>query len=187
MPDLTQNALASLAASGAPDREIVAALGRKMTGEEKALIDRTRLAVRLRKAAAKRAEQTKPRDIAAAVQDGRSARSELDIWRARRIQREEYIAMGELVWRDQVESATAMLWEMVGNDLRHTLPGEIADRMPNAGTANAARVAAREAVETIIASWKKAGAGINEECGPTGADTQPENVTRKNRRAVKPR
>jgi hypothetical protein len=145
------------------------------------------IAERVSAAAAKRAKQPKPKDIAAAINDGRSARSELDIWRARRIQREEYIAMGELVWRDQVETATAMLWEMVGNDLRHTLPGEIADRMPNAGAANAARVAAREAVETIIASWKKAGAGINEISGPTGTDTKPENVTRQKRRAVKPR
>jgi hypothetical protein len=52
MPDLPQNALASLAASGAPDRQIVAALGRKMTGEEKAIVDKARLVLRLKKSQA---------------------------------------------------------------------------------------------------------------------------------------
>jgi len=69
---------------------------------------------------------------------------------------------GELVWREQVESATALLWEMIGNDLRYTLPGEIADRMPSATAARQAAKAAKEAVEVIISSWKKAGVQIQE-------------------------
>ncbi len=156
MPDIPQDKLAALALTGATNREIEAALGRKMNAPERATVDRQRLANRIRKAQAKRAAAPPQPDIT----DGRSARSELDMWRARRIQREEMIAAGELVWRHQVESATAMLWEMVGNDLRYTLPGEIADRMPNVKAARDARKAAREAVEAVIASWKKAGAAI---------------------------
>ncbi len=65
---------------------------------------------------------------------------------------------GQLVWRHQVENATARLWEIVGNDLRYTLPGEVADRMESKADAAAVRVATREAVEIMIESWKKAGA-----------------------------
>jgi hypothetical protein len=122
-----------------------------------------RVRAKMEEAAAKRATPPQPRDILQAVNDGKSARAELDIWRARRLMREELIASGELVWRDQVKEATAMLWEMVGNDLRFTLPGEIADRMPNAKAANAARRATREAVEQMIDSWKKAGAEVESE------------------------
>jgi hypothetical protein len=125
--------------------------------------------------------------VSESINDGRSARSELDMWRARRIQREEYIAMGELVWRHQVESATAMLWEMVGNDLRYTLPGEVADRMGTPAASRAARTATREAVEVMIASWKKAGADVNEISRPTSADPKPKNVKGAKRRAFKPR
>jgi len=69
---------------------------------------------------------------------------------------------GELVWRSQVETATAMLWETVGNDLRYTLPGEVADRMPNATAARQSLKAARAAVEVVIASWKKTGVLIQD-------------------------
>jgi hypothetical protein len=86
-----------------------------------------------------------------------TARQACDRLRAIKLASEILQESGELVWRAQVEKATQMLWEMVGNDLRYTLPGEVADRMPDAGTANAARRATAAAVEVIIQSWKKAG------------------------------
>ena len=49
MPDLTQNALAQLAASGAPNPQIVAALGRKMTPEERQIVERVRVVKRLKR------------------------------------------------------------------------------------------------------------------------------------------
>jgi hypothetical protein len=146
---------------------------------------RDALAGVIQAAAEKRKTPPNPRDILEAINDGKTARAELDIWRARRLMREELIASGELVWRDQVESATVMLWETVGNDLRYTLPGEIADRMPNAAAARSARKAARDAVEQMIESWKKAGACI-ENIGTAGKDQKPENVARKKVRASKP-
>ncbi len=69
---------------------------------------------------------------------------------------------GELVWREQVENATALLFEMIGNDLRYTLPGEIADRMTTATESRRAMAAARAAVEVVISSWKKTGVEIQE-------------------------
>jgi len=121
---------------------------------------KTATQTRISSAIASRKEPVKPQDALADVASGLSARAAVDVWRARRLMREEMIAAEQLVWRHQVEEATAMLWEMVGNDLRYTLPGEVADRMPNAAAAHAARKAVRDAVEVIIGSWKKAGATI---------------------------
>ncbi len=136
--------------------------------------------------AATRKAPMQPQDALADVADGLSARAAVDVWRARRLMREEMIASGELVWRHQVEEATAMLWEMVGNDLRYTLPGEVADRMPNAASARAARVATRDAVERIIESWKKAGATIEkDEQRTTDAGAKPEGQSVKKGRAKK--
>jgi hypothetical protein len=70
---------------------------------------------------------------------------------------------GQLVWRHQVEATTAAVWEMVANDLRHTLPSEAADRMPNASLAAKVRKAVKESVELCIESWRKAGCKIENE------------------------
>ncbi len=85
-------------------------------------------------------------------------RQAVDRLKAIQLTQEILVDSGQLVWRHQVEKATAQLWEIVGNDLRYTLPGEVADRMGNAADAAAVRIACREAVEVMIASWKKSGA-----------------------------
>jgi len=85
-------------------------------------------------------------------------RQAVDRLRAIQLTQEILVDSGQLVWRHQVEHATARLWEIVGNDLRYTLPGEVADRMTNKADAAAVRIATREAVEIMIESWKKAGA-----------------------------
>jgi hypothetical protein len=50
MPDLTHNQLAALAAAGASNREIETAHGRPMTDDERAAVDRARLAAKLKRA-----------------------------------------------------------------------------------------------------------------------------------------
>jgi hypothetical protein len=52
MPDLTAEQLYSLAQTGALNRELVAALGRDMTPAERAIVDRARIAWRLKRAVA---------------------------------------------------------------------------------------------------------------------------------------
>jgi hypothetical protein len=49
MPDLTHEQLAALAAAGASNREIETAHGRPMTDDERAAVDRARLATRIRR------------------------------------------------------------------------------------------------------------------------------------------
>ncbi len=85
-------------------------------------------------------------------------RQAVDRLKAIQLTQEILVDSGQLVWRHQVENATARLWEIVGNDLRYTLPGEVADRMTNKADAAAVRVATREAVEIMIKAWKQAGA-----------------------------
>ncbi len=87
-------------------------------------------------------------------------RQAVDRLRAVQLASEILQESGELVWREQVEAATALLWEMVGNDLRYTLPGEVADRMTTATESRRAMAAARAGVETIISGWKRTGMQI---------------------------
>jgi hypothetical protein len=49
MPEIPQDKLAALAATGANNRQIESALGRKMTEAERATVDRQRLTDRLRR------------------------------------------------------------------------------------------------------------------------------------------
>jgi len=49
MPELSQENLTALAASGAPNPQIVAALGRKMTPEERQIVERVRVVKRLKR------------------------------------------------------------------------------------------------------------------------------------------
>lgn len=63
MPDLPQDKLAALATAGAPNRQIEAALGRQMTAEERAVVDRARLLDRLRKRAKKEAGPKSKADL----------------------------------------------------------------------------------------------------------------------------
>jgi hypothetical protein len=49
MPEIPQDKLAALASTGANNRQIEAALGRKMTEAERAAVDRARLVERLRR------------------------------------------------------------------------------------------------------------------------------------------
>jgi hypothetical protein len=89
---------------------------------------------------------------------------------------------GQLVWRHQVEATTAAVWEMVANDLRHTLPSEVADRMPNAAIAAKVRRAVKDSVELCIESWRKAGCDIENEGTETKAQTAKRKPSAKKRR-----
>jgi len=109
-------------------------------------------------------------------------RQAVDRLRAVQLASEILQESGELVWREQVEAATALLWEMIGNDLRFTLPGEIADRMPNATAARQAMKAARAGVEVVIASWKRTGIQIADAKAKGGSGAE---VVK--RRTVKPK
>jgi len=165
MEKMTHDQLHALATSGASNREIETAIGHALTPEDRRVIDRARI-IRKLNAAKARSERVRQAQIKIAdMPDGRSARTECDRLRALQIGYKLLEASGRLVWRHQVEATTAMVWEMVANDLRFTLPGEVADRMPNAAIAAQVRKAVREAVETCIESWRKAGCVINESEG----------------------
>lgn len=70
-------------------------------------------------------------------------------------ERENLIAAGKLVWVEDVERTTAETWQMVGNDLRHTLPVMVADRLTGRGIDPAIlREAVRKSVDELVSGWK---------------------------------
>jgi len=74
MPDIPQDKLAALASTGATNREIEAALGRRMTAPEREAVDRARLARRVRRA-------TRGPTTASERMHARTARHSLVEWR----------------------------------------------------------------------------------------------------------
>jgi hypothetical protein len=60
MPSLPQHEIAALASAGAPNRQIEAALGRRMTPAERDAVDRARLVATLKRKAAKAKPSTPP-------------------------------------------------------------------------------------------------------------------------------
>jgi hypothetical protein len=88
---------------------------------------------------------------------GRTPRQEVDYWRAMQIKARVMQEAGALVYREDVADQVSRQWEMVGNDLRYTLPTEVADRLTGQVANAVIRKAVRAAVEVIIESWKRGG------------------------------
>ena len=144
-----------------------ASLGRDMTEAERKAVDRARGVAKVRKAAEKKRadaeasaspnpyhHKTNPDSI---LPSGRTPRQEVDYWRAMQIRSKIMREAGELVYRSDVAEAVSRQWEVVGNDLRYSLPGEVADRLTGRVPAAAIRKAVREAVEAMVDAWKKGG------------------------------
>ena len=86
---------------------------------------------------------------------GRTPSQERDHWQAMKLKRDILISAGELVYRSDVAAATSKSWNAAANDLRYSLPGEVADRLTGQAPAAAVRAAVRAAVEAMIENWKK--------------------------------
>lgn len=88
-------------------------------------------------------------------------RSETEWQRLQRLkadaqERENQVAAGKLVWAEDVERTTAEVWQMVGSDLRHTLPTSVADSLTGRGVDPAEiRAIVRRRVDDLIAGWKQ--------------------------------
>jgi hypothetical protein len=99
------------------------------------------------------------------LDNGRTPRQEVDYWRAMQIKARVMREAGELVYRSDVAEAVSRQWNAIANDLRYTLPGEVADRLTGKIASAVIRKAVREAAESIIENWKRTGGnyGPNEE------------------------
>lgn len=69
-------------------------------------------------------------------------------------ERDNLLAAKRLLWREDVERTTAELWQMVGNDLRYTLPIAVSDRLTGAGDPAIIRTTVRTCVDELIRGWK---------------------------------
>lgn len=91
------------------------------------------------------------------LDNGRTPRQEVDYWRAMQIKARVMREAGELVYRADVAEAVSRQWNAIANDLRYTLPGEVADRLTGKVASAVIRKAVREAAESIIENWKRTG------------------------------
>lgn len=107
--------------------------------------------------------------------NGRTPRQEVDYWRAMQIKAKVMREAGELVYRSDVAEAVSRQWNAIANDLRYSLPGEVADRLTGKVASAVIRKAVREAAESMIENWKKAG-------GNYGPDKKTAGTTGRNRK-----
>jgi hypothetical protein len=90
-------------------------------------------------------------------ESGRTPRQEVDYWRAMQIKARVMREAGEMVYRSDVAESVSRQWNAIANDLRYTLPGEVADRLTGKVASAVIRKAVREAAESLIENWKRTG------------------------------
>lgn len=152
MPALTADQLSALARTGALNREIEASLGRAMTPDERAVVDRARVVWRLQREA-KRTQ----RGPGNGTEHGfASEKMRLDAAKAEAQEMQNRVRAGELVERAEVEAAHAEMREVLRGGLASLalrLAGDLAGRKQSAP---AVRAVVQTAIADMVRGWSDA-------------------------------